>query len=191
MLSLYLTYLLYYSTIMLTNLAIFFDILSFKKGPQDLPTSSKLLSIIILINIAISMIPSNPDFDFSYIGYAVLSLVYIGATLLFVQLSLNLKDKASNMQSEYGVRYLQVSTAMLGVHAIIGLITSFIGVVTHFDKNIIFILIMVATLYTWLINGHIFKNAFDKSMFFGLGISFLYSMVTGSIMLLFLQILVS
>ena len=95
------------------------------------------------------------------------------------------------MQSEYGVRYLQVSTAMLGVHAIIGLITSFIGVVTHFDKNIIFILIMVATLYTWLINGHIFKNAFDKSMFFGLGISFLYSMITGSIMLLFLQILVS
>ena len=176
---------------MLTNFAIFFDILSFKKGPQDLPTSSKLLSIIILINIAISMIPSNPDFDFSYIGYAVLSLVYIGATLLFVQLSLNLKDKASNMQSEYGVRYLQVSTAMLGVHAIIGLITSFIGVVTHFDKNIIFILIMVATLYTWLINGHIFKNAFDKSMFFGLGISFLYSMVTGSIMLLFLQIIVS
>ncbi|MEC9205832.1 MAG: hypothetical protein VYE31_01380 [Pseudomonadota bacterium] len=176
---------------MLNILSIFLDILSFKKGPQDLPTSAQLLNIIIVINIIVSMIPSNPDFDFSYAGYALLSLVYIGATLLFIQLSLNMKDKASDTNSQYGVRYIQVSIAMLGVHAIIGFVTSFISLLTQHDKNIIVILIMIATLYTWIINGHIFKNAFDKSMFFGLGISFLYSMITGSVMLLFLQIFVS
>ncbi len=183
---------------MLNILAIFLDILSFKKGPQDLPTSPQLLNIIIIINVIVSIIPSNPDFDFSYIGYALLSLVYVGTTLLFIQLSLNMKDKSSREFSyksdtnvKYGVRYLQVSTAMLGVHAIIGFITSFISLLTQYDRNIIVILIMIATLYTWIINGHIFKNAYDKSMIFGLGISFLYSMITGSIMLLFLQIFVS
>ena len=111
-------------------------------------------------------------------------------TILFVQLSLNLQDKASNTVSQYKVRHLQVSTAVLGIHVIIGLATGFISAITQYDKNIIAALIMIVTLYTWFVNGHIFKHALDKSMLFGLGISFLYSMVIGFAMLLFLQILV-
>ena len=189
MLSLYLVRRLYY-TIMLNNLAIFFDILSFSKGPQDLPTSRKLLNSVILVNVLISLIPSDPDLQFSYVAQILLSLVYIGITLLFVHFSLNLKDKAENNSNQYKVRYLQVGTAVLGIHAIVGFLTSFISVITLYDKSIIVVLIMIVTIYTWLINGHIFKHALDKSMVFGLGISFLYSMIAGSIMLLFLQILI-
>ncbi len=175
---------------MFNNLVIFFDILKFSKGPQDLPTDSNLLNSVILINILISLIPSDPAIQFSYGHQILLSLVYIGVTLLFVQLSLNIKDKASDTVDQYKVRYLQVGTAILGIHAIVGFLTTLISIIADYDKNLIVLLIMVVTIYTWLINGFIFKHALDKSMVFGLGVSFIYSMIAGSVMLIVLQILV-
>ena len=86
---------------MLNNLAIFFDILSFSKGPQDLPTSRKLLNSVILINVLIALIPSDPDLQFSYVAQILLSLVYVGITLLFIHFALNLKDKAENISNQY------------------------------------------------------------------------------------------
>ena len=175
---------------MLNNLAIFFDIIKFSKGPQDLPTDPKLLNSVIIINILISLIPSDPDLQFGYTAQILLSLVYVGVTLLFIQLSLNIKDKASNTIDQYKVRYVQVATAILGIHAIVGFLTSFISIITNYDKNLIVLLIMIVTIYTWLLNGFVFKHALDKSMVFGLGVSFVYSMFAGSVMLIVLQILV-
>ena len=169
---------------MLNNLAIFFDILKFSKGPQDLPTDPKLLNSVIVPNIF------NISSEIGYTAQILLSLVYVGVTLLFIQLSLNIKDKASNTIGQYKVRYTQVATAILGIHAIVGFLTSFISIITNYDKNLIVLLIMIVTIYTWLLNGFVFKHALDKSMVFGLGVSFVYSMFAGSVMLIVLQILV-
>ena len=83
-----------------------------------------------------------------------------------------------------------MGTAILGIHAIVGFLTTLISIIADYDKNLIVLLIMVVTIYTWLINGFIFKHALDKSMVFGLGVSFLYSMIAGSVMLIVLQILI-
>ena len=48
---------------MILSLKIFFDILFFSKGPQDLPSSKSLLNLVILGNLLIGLISLNPDID--------------------------------------------------------------------------------------------------------------------------------
>ena len=101
----------------------FTDIMLFKKGPQDLPSSQSLLNLFILANILISLIPNDVNYN---LGIAVItSLIYIGASLFFIQTILSIKENMTS-NSGYRVRYIQSATSILGIHAIIGLITSII-----------------------------------------------------------------
>jgi len=52
------------------------------------------------------------------------------------------------------------------------------------------IVILIATIYSWLIYGHIFKHALDCTTFIGLSISFLYSMVIGFMLIIILSLLI-
>ena len=161
----------------------FTDIMLFKKGPQDLPSSQGLLNIFILANILISLIPNDVNYN---LGIAVItSLIYIGASLFFIQTILSIKENMTS-NSGYRVRYIQSATSILGIHAIIGLITSIIFYLSGNSESIIFI-ILLATIYSWLIYGYIFKHTLDCTTFMGLSISFLYSMIIGFMLIIVLS----
>ena len=163
----------------------FTDIMLFKKGPQDLPSSQNLLNLFILANILISLIPNDVNYN---LGIAVTtSLIYIGASLFFIQTILSIKENMTS-NSGYRVRYIQSATSILGVHAIIGLITSIIFYLSGNSESIIFI-ILLATIYSWLIYGYIFKHTLDCTTFMGLSISFLYSMIIGFMLIIVLSFL--
>ena len=163
----------------------FTDIMLFKKGPQDLPSSQNLLNLFILANILISLIPNDVNYN---LGIAVItSLIYIGASLFFIQTILSIKENMTS-NSGYRVRYIQSATSILGIHAIIGLITSIIFYLSGNSEYIIFI-ILLATIYSWLIYGYIFKHALDCTTFMGLSISFLYSMIIGFMLIIVLSFL--
>ena len=110
----------------------FTDIMLFKKGPQDLPSSQSLLNLFILANILISLIPNDVNYN---LGIAVItSLIYVGASLFFIQTILSIKENMTS-SSGYRVRYIQSATSILGIHAIIGLITS-INLITFYNGKI-------------------------------------------------------
>jgi len=160
-------------------------IMLFKKGPQDLPSSQNLLNLFILANILISLIPNDVNYN---LGIAVItSLIYIGASLFFIQTILSIKENMTS-NSGYRVRYIQSATSILGIHAIIGLITSIIFYLSGNSESIIFI-ILLATIYSWLIYGYIFKHTLDCTTFMGLSISFLYSMIIGFMLIIVLSFL--
>ena len=163
----------------------FTDIMLFKKGPQDLPSSQGLLNLFILANILISLIPNDVNYN---LGIAVItSLIYVGASLFFIQTILSIKENMTS-NSGYRVRYIQSATSILGIHAIIGLITSIIFYLSGNSESIIFI-ILLATIYSWLIYGYIFKHTLDCTTFMGLSISFLYSMIIGFMLIIVLSFL--
>ena len=163
----------------------FTDIMLFRKGPQDLPSSQGLLNLLILANVLISFIPNDINYD---IGIAVItSLIYVGASLFFIQTILGIKENMTST-SGYRVRYIQSATSILGIHAIIGFITSIVFFLSGNSESAILI-ILLATIYSWLVYGYIFKHTLDCTTFMGLSISFLYSMIIGFMLIIVLSFL--
>ena len=112
----------------------------------------------------------------------------MGASLFFIQTVLSVKENMSSTTG-YRIRYIQSATSILGIHAFIGLITSLIFFLSGTSDSII-IVILIATLYSWLIYGYIFKQTLDCTTFMGLSISFLYSMIIGFMLIIVLSLLV-
>ena len=158
----------------------------FKKGPQDLPSSISLLNIFFILYLLISFIPKDVYYK---LGIAfITSLIYVGASLFFIQTVLGVKENMSS-STGYRIRYVQSATSILGIHAFIGFMTSLIFFLSGNSDSII-IIILIATLYSWLIYGHIFKHALDCTTFIGLSISFLYSMVIGFMLIIVVSLLI-
>ena len=164
----------------------FKDIMLFKKGPQDLPSSKSLLNIFIILNLLISFIPNDVNYNLSVA--VITSIIYVGASLFFIQTILSVKENMSSSNG-YRVRYVQSATSILGIHAVIGLLTSVIFFLSNNSESIIFI-ILLATIYSWLIYGYIFKHTLDCTTFMGLSISFLYSMIIGFMLIIVLSLLI-
>ncbi len=157
---------------MILSLKIFFDILFFSKGPQDLPSSKSLLNLVILGNLLIGLISLNPDIDVTLnIFFAI---IYIVVTSLFIKIALGIKDKNQGYNNSYSDRYVQVCAGTLGIHVLIGVITTLITILFSSSGDMLIYLFVGLSLYAWFVKGHIFKNAFDTTMFFGLGISLLH-----------------
>ncbi|MEL0280827.1 MAG: hypothetical protein VW988_05380, partial [Gammaproteobacteria bacterium] len=116
------------------------------------------------------------------------SIIYVGASLFFIQTILSVKENMSSSNS-YRVRYVQSATSILGIHAVIGLVTSIIFFLSNNSESIIFV-ILLATIYSWLIYGYVFKQTLDCTTFMGLSISFLYSMIIGFMLIIVLSLLV-
>ena len=172
---------------MLLNLKIFLDILKFTKGPQDLPSRPSLLNIVINANIAVGLITIDPK-----IGYLVnvfFAVIYIIVTVFFIQIGLKLKENNSSNDIKYKSRYLQVCSGILGIHALIAFMTSIVALVIDPAEMLLMMLFLILSLYAWFVNGHIFRNAFDTTMTFGLGISLLHSIACVFVMMIFIQVL--
>ena len=172
---------------MLLNLKIFLDILKFTKGPQDLPSRPNLLNIVIIANIAVGLITIDPKID--YLINIFFAVIYIVVTIFFIQIGLKIKEDNSLNDIKYKSRYLQVCSGILGIHALIAFMTSIVALIIDPAEMLLMMLFLILSLYAWFVNGHIFKNAFDTTMTFGLGISLLHSITVVFVMMIFIQIL--
>jgi len=172
---------------MLLNLKIFLDILKFTKGPQDLPSRPNLLNIVIIANIAVGLITIDPKID--YLINIFFAVIYIIVTIFFIQIGLKIKEDNSLNDIKYKSRYLQVCSGILGIHALIAFMTSIVALIIDPAEMLLMMLFLILSLYAWFVNGHIFRNAFDTTMTFGLGISLLHSIMCVFVMMIFIQIL--
>ena len=172
---------------MLLNLKIFLDILKFTKGPQDLPSRPNLLNIVIIANIAVGLITIDPKID--YLINIFFAVIYIVVTIFFIQIGLKIKEDNSLNDIKYKSRYLQVCSGILGIHALIAFMTSIVALIIDPAEMLLMMLFLILSLYAWFVNGHIFKNAFDTTMTFGLGISLLHSISCVFVMMIFIQVL--
>ena len=172
---------------MLLNLKIFLDILKFTKGPQDLPSRPTLLNIVIIANIAVGLITIDPKID--YLINIFFAVIYIIVTIFFIQIGLKIKEDNSLNDIKYKSRYLQVCSGILGIHALIAFMTSIVALIIDPAEMLLMMLFLILSLYAWFVNGHIFRNAFDTTMTFGLGISLLHSIACVFVMMIFIQVL--
>ena len=172
---------------MLLNLKIFLDILKFTKGPQDLPSRPNLLNIVIIANIAVGLIAIDPKID--YLINIFFAVIYIIVTIFFIQIGLKIKEDNSSNNIKYKSRFLQVCSGILGIHALIAFMTSIVALIIDPAEMLLMMLFLILSLYAWFVNGHIFRNAFDTTMTFGLGISLLHSITVVFVMMIFIQIL--
>lgn len=172
---------------MILNLKIFLDILTFSRGPQDLPSSSSLLKAIILINIIVGLISVDPNTGYALSIFFV--AIYILVTLVFIKLCLGIKDNSNETPNLYTSRYIQVSSGALGVHALVALLASIVTMYVFTDENSILLIFLGISLYAWFVNGHIFKNALDTTMSIGLGISLLHNIIYVFIIMILVQVL--
>tara|TARA_B100000953_G_scaffold272316_1_gene243706 strand:+ start:593 stop:1117 length:525 start_codon:yes stop_codon:yes gene_type:complete len=172
---------------MLLNLKIFLDILKFTKGPQDLPSRPNLLNIVIIANIAVGLITIDPKID--YLINIFFAVIYIIVTIFFIQIGLKIKEDNSLNDIKYKSRYLQVCSGILGIHALIAFTTSIVALIIDPAEMLLMMLFLILSLYAWFVNGHIFRNAFDTTMTFGLGISLLHSIACVFVMMIFIQVL--
>ncbi len=182
----------YYSINMPLNLKIFLDIIVFSKGPQDLPSSSRLLNLVMLANLLVALISFIPQ---TIVAMNILNaLIFIIVTSLFIKAALNIREKSGD-NKDYSSRYIQVCTSTLGIHVIFVLIQGILIMLfsngneiteTEIPTNVA-IIFLVVSLYAWFVNGHIFKNALDTTMIAGLGISLLHGLSIIFVTLIILQ----
>ena len=144
--------------------------------------SKGLLNVFILANILLLS-----QMILTITCAVITSIIYVGASL-FSYKQFQVKENMTS-SNDYRVRYVQSATSILGIHAVIGLVTSIIFFLSNNSESIIFV-ILLATIYSWLIYGYIFKHALDCTTFMGLSISFLYSMIIGFMLIIVLSLLI-
>jgi len=153
-----------------------FDIALFKKGPQDLPPSAALLWLLAVVDLAVGFLMASIQTHW----FEALLQAVIGVVLLvgFSGLMLYTARKRA--------RFYQTTSALLGVDALIGFI-ALPGIATMTTgKGVLLAFIVTVGLMIWhgAVIGHIIRNALEQTLMFGLGLAFLYLLVTYQVMAL-------
>jgi hypothetical protein len=150
-------------------LKLFFDICLLKKGPQDIPGFDSLFRLLILVHMTISFIVLRLSIDeteamWQIVVEVILIFVMTGALLFFTnQLS----------------RFQQTASALLGTGAVISFfaIPAMATLVTQ-GTELAFFAVILLMIWHWAVTGHIFSQALEQSFSFGLGIAFIYILVS-------------
>ena len=163
-------------------LKLFFDICLFKKGPQDIPASNVLLRLLIPIYASVSflMLILNSGGLNAAMQVLVEVMLILGATwiILFI--------------ARKPARYQQTASALMATDALISFFAlPAMATLVGQGSGLAFLAIIILMIWHWAISGHIFSHALGKPFTFGLGVAFLYILVSYQVMaLLFPEILV-
>jgi hypothetical protein len=149
-------------------LKLFYQILLFKKGPQDVPFSPALtlftLSGYVSASFLLLFMSSH------WLSALLQTAVEIVIMMIFTSITLFWVGK--------GERYQQTFCALLGTDALITLFAIPATVPLLIPSGDMaffgFLLVVLLMLWHWAVIGHIFRHALDESFSFGLGIAFLY-----------------
>ena len=163
-------------------LKLFFEICLFKKGPQDIPASNVLLRLLIPIYASVSflMLILNSDGLNAAMQVLVEVMLILGSTwiILFI--------------ASKTARYQQTASALMATDALISFFAlPAMATLVGQGTGLAFIAIILLMIWHWAISGHIFSKALEQPFTFGLGVAFLYILVSYQVMaLLFPEILV-
>lgn len=161
---------------------LFFDICLLKKGPEDIPVSSWLLRILIFAYACISLLILLLSVDLYHaILQAVVEIILILVSswcILFLAKKL--------------MRFKQTVSALMATGVLISLFSlpamaTLIGAGTTLS----IISIVLLMLWSWVVSGHIYSKALDQAFSFGLGIAFLYILLSFQVMAFLFPVVVN
>ena len=152
-------------------LSIFFRIALFQQRPDELPASSFLFAVLLVINLIIGV--ANFLIDFDIIQSILRTMADLVVSLSFVYLMLLAVNKAS--------RSLQTMIAMLGVSAILNCLSfPLLLLLPEVRTSVGAVGVVLYAMFFWhiAIIGHIFRHALSVNLPTGLMISFAYVLMT-------------
>ena len=147
---------------------LFYDILLFKKGPEDVPFSPLLtrLTLVVYALVSFLMICMSSRWFHALLEMAtdiVILIIFTRVALAWVH------------QSE---RYQQTFCALLGTDALITLCaipaTATMLIPSGEIPVLGFFIVLGLMLWHWAVIGHILSHALSQSLSFGLGLALLY-----------------
>lgn len=152
---------------------LFFQMTLFKKGPQDVPASAFVLRLLLPVYVAVNylILLMNGASSTALLQIAVDFALIVGFSwpLLYV--------------SGKTARFPQTLAAMIGSDVVISFFAlPAIGTLNTNANDLAYFFMLALVLWHWLVSGHIFRHALDRSLFFGLGIALLYIMLSSQIM---------
>lgn len=159
---------------------LFLDIAIFKKGPQDIPASPWMLRITLPvyagINLLILFINDNAGTAILQILVDFLLMVSFCWPLLYFSGKTN--------------RFSRTLCALIGTDAVIGFfsIPAVISLGPQ-SEEWVFLSLLAMMFWHWLVSAHIFRHALDKPLFFGLGLSLLYILISSQVMALLFPVI--
>ncbi len=155
----------------------FVDLCLLRKAPQDLPASTQLFAILLLLSVLVGaagvsdMIP----------GVAAIAASMLDAVILLVLLKLALLVKKLDM------RFLQAATAILGAGIILGLLAIPMQLAVGrevMESNmgaVIALVYLVLLVWMQVVIGHVMRHALNVSMPLGIGLALTYSVISGTV----------
>lgn len=164
-------------------LKLIFDICLFRKGPQDIPESKALLLLLFIpIYAATSFLILILSID--AIHSILQALAGITLTLFSCKIILYIAKKPE--------RYIQTASALIATDSLINFFAlPVMSTLLVQGSTLAFFSIIVLMFWHWLVSGHIFSNALAQPFSFGLGIAFLYILLSYQVMaLLFPEVII-
>lgn len=150
-------------------LTLFLNLCFFKKGPQDIPASKELFYALIIAYAIIStllLFIGNDRFDI-LLQVAVEIALMLGFcwSLLFI--------------TKRTTRYQQTASALLATDVLISFLALPAMILLYSQGTaIVFLIIILLMIWHWFISAHIFSQALGQPFYFGLGVAFLYLLVS-------------
>lgn len=162
-------------------LQLFYDIILFRKGPQDVPYSRLLTKVTLAVYALVSFLML---FMSSHWFSAILKMLAdIVLLMAFVRITLAWVHKSE--------RYQQTFCALLGTDALLtlcGVPATAVMLVPSGDLAVLgFFVVVGLILWHWAVIGHILSNALEQPLAFSLGIALLYMMATYQILAILFQ----
>jgi hypothetical protein len=152
---------------------LFFQIIIFNKGPQDVPASPFVLRLLLPVYVGINYLILFLN------GAQTTALLQILADftmiVLFCWPLLYFSGKPA--------RFPQTLAAMIGTDVVLNFFAlPAIATLNSHANDLAYFSMLALVLWRWLVCGHIMKNALDRPLFFGLGLALLYIMLSSQLM---------
>ena len=153
---------------------LFIDICCLTKAPQDIPYSATLLKVLMIIYAGIAFLILSPEQTVFTGAWEVLCELIL--MVLFVWLMLFIYGKLP--------RFTQVMCAFVGTDALVSFLAlpAMSALIANRWIDISSIMLLSLMTWHWVICGHIIRHALAQSFLFGLGMSFLYFVVSYQLM---------
>ena len=156
-------------------LKLFFGIAIFKKGPQDIPASPWLLRLLIpvymMVNYLILMLSNDMFSALLQVSVDVILIIVFAWGCMFI---------AGKPE-----RYQQTACALLGTDALISLFAiPALATLIGQGSALALLAVVLLMLWHWVVSGHILRHALSQPLVFGLGVAFLYILISFQVMAL-------
>jgi hypothetical protein len=152
------------------------DICRFKKGPADIPYSSFLFFLFLLVSVGLNFLMLAMQTDLlTALLQTLVGLILLGGFCYFI---LYFFQKTT--------RFYQTGSALFGADALIDFFAlPVVASMTLNQGGLLVLLVLVGLIiWHWAITAFILSKALEKSLSFSLGLAFLYLLVFYQVMAL-------